>query len=136
MPAIAAARNNSDLTAGSGFTMPPARMAEMVQNLLDANRIERGEMQLNLAPTDLGPALTSVVETQRPHATAKQQTIHLEGESIPVVALLDPSITGAGPGKPGFQRGQVLTAGEEHLCAVETSSRVWPGLKCRTKARG
>ena len=68
------------------------RMAEMVGNLLDANRIERGEMQLNLAPTDLGPALTSVVETQRPHATAKQQNIHLEGESIPVVALLDPSI--------------------------------------------
>ena len=32
------------------------RMMEMVQNLLDANRIERGEMQLNLAPTDLGPA--------------------------------------------------------------------------------
>ena len=29
------------------------RMAEMVQNLLDANRIERGEMKLNLAPTDL-----------------------------------------------------------------------------------
>ena len=28
------------------------RMAEMVQNLLDANRIERGEMKLNLAPTD------------------------------------------------------------------------------------
>jgi signal transduction histidine kinase len=69
------------------------RMAEMVQNLLDVNRIERGEMQLKLAPTDLGPALTSVVEIQRPHATAKQQTIHLEGESIPVVALLDPSIT-------------------------------------------
>ena len=58
-----------------------ARMAEMVQNLLDANRIERGEMQLNLAPTDLGPALNPVVETQRPRATAKQQTIHLESEA-------------------------------------------------------
>jgi len=68
-------------------------MAEMVQNLLDANRIERGEMQLNLAPTDLAPVLNAVIETQRPHATSKQQTLHLEGESIPVVALLDPSIT-------------------------------------------
>ena len=69
------------------------RMVEMVQNLLDANRIERGEMQLHLAPVGLGAALHSVVETQRPHAAAKQQTLHLESGSIPVVALLDPSIT-------------------------------------------
>ncbi len=69
------------------------RMAEMVQNLLDANRIERGEMQLNLAPTDIGSALNSVVETQRAHATAKQQTIHLESESTPVLVLVDPSVT-------------------------------------------
>src|SRR4029079_3449438 len=52
------------------------RMVEMVQNLLDANRIERGEMKLNLAPTDLGPTLKSVVDTQRSRAIAKQQTIH------------------------------------------------------------
>ena len=69
------------------------RMAEMVQNLLDANRIERGEMQLNLAPTDLGPALKSVVETQRPHATAKQQAIHLETPATPAMALVDRSVT-------------------------------------------
>lgn len=68
-------------------------MAEMVQNLLDANRIERGEMKLNLAPTDLRPALTSVVETQRSHATAKQQTIHLESDSAPAVVLVDSGIT-------------------------------------------
>jgi signal transduction histidine kinase len=68
-------------------------MAEMVQNLLDANRIERGEMQLNLAPIDLGPALKSVVGTQRSHATAKQQTIHLESEATPVVVLVDPSVS-------------------------------------------
>jgi len=68
------------------------RMAEMVQNLLDANRIERGEMQLSLAPTDIGQALNLVVETQRSHATAKQQTIHLERETTPVVAQVDPSV--------------------------------------------
>lgn len=69
------------------------RMAEMVQNLLDANRIERGEMQLNLALTELGPALNSVVASQRPHATAKQQTIHLELPLTPATALVDASIT-------------------------------------------
>jgi len=69
------------------------RMGEMVQNLLDANRIERGELQLNLAPTDLGPALNSVVESQRTHAAAKQQTIQLEVSTTLVLALVDPGIT-------------------------------------------
>ena len=69
------------------------RMVEMVQNLLDANRIERGEMKLNLAPTDLAPVLNAVIETQRPHATAKQQTLHLESDSTSALVLVDSSIT-------------------------------------------
>jgi len=68
------------------------RMAEMVQNLLDANRIERGEMQLNLARTELGPSLSSVVESQRPHAATKQQTIHLELPATPATAMVDPGV--------------------------------------------
>src|SRR5262249_31362226 len=58
-----------------------ARMLEMVQNLLDANRIERGEMKLNLTPTDLGPLLFAVVDAQRPRAAAKQQKLHLQNEA-------------------------------------------------------
>ena len=69
-----------------------ARMAEMVQNLLDVNAIERGEMKLKLAPTDLDPALNQVIETQRPRAAVKQQTIHLQTEPASVV-LADPSVT-------------------------------------------
>jgi two-component system sensor histidine kinase/response regulator len=68
------------------------RMLEMVQNLLDANRIERGEMRLHMAPADLGPVLNSVVETQRPHATAKQQTLYLERDAASVVVAMDPSV--------------------------------------------
>ena len=68
------------------------RMAEMVQNLLDANRIERGEFKLNLASTELASLVSSVVETQRPRATAKQQTIHLQSETPPVNALVDPGL--------------------------------------------
>lgn len=70
-----------------------ARMAEMVQNLLDANRIERGEMKLNLAPTDLGLVVATVVESQRPRAQAKQQTIALESKTSPLTATLDPGLT-------------------------------------------
>jgi two-component system sensor histidine kinase/response regulator len=69
------------------------RMVEMVQNLLDANRIERGEFQLKLAPSDLGATLKSVVECQRHHATSKQQTIHLEVPATPALVQVDPGVT-------------------------------------------
>ena len=38
------------------------------------------------------PLLTHVVEAQRPHATAKQQAIHLETEAAPALALIDPGV--------------------------------------------
>ncbi len=68
------------------------RMAEMVQNLLDANRIERGELNFNLAPTDLASLLSLLTESHRARAGAKRQTIHLETESAPVRALVDPNV--------------------------------------------
>ena len=68
------------------------RMSEMVQNLLDANRIERGEMKLNLAPTELSAPLSGVVEAYRPRAAAKQQSVHLQNETPPVTVLVDPSV--------------------------------------------
>ncbi len=68
------------------------RMAEMVQNLLDANRIERGEMQLNLASLDLSQAVAAVLETQRPRAVAKQQTLHWQNEAGPVSVLADATV--------------------------------------------
>jgi two-component system, sensor histidine kinase and response regulator len=77
---------------GARIGVTTARMMEMVQNLLDANRIERGEMKLNLAPNDLSPALNQVIETQRSRATAKQQTIHLESDSAPALVLVDSSV--------------------------------------------
>jgi two-component system, sensor histidine kinase and response regulator len=69
-----------------------SRMAEMVQNLLDANRIERGEMTVILAPTELGSILSGVIENQRPRAAAKQQTIHLQKEAAPVTVLVDKTV--------------------------------------------
>lgn len=68
------------------------RMAEMVQNLLDANRIERGEMQLNLAPLDLSQTVAAVLETQRPRAVAKQQTLHWQNEVGAVSVLADATV--------------------------------------------
>jgi two-component system sensor histidine kinase/response regulator len=78
---------------GERIVATTGRMMEMLQNLLDSNRIERGEMKLHLAPTDLRSALNQVIEAQQAHATAKQQTIRLETESAPVTVLVDPSVT-------------------------------------------
>ena len=65
------------------------RMAEMVRNLLDANRIERGEMKVNLAPCDLAELLRSVVHAYQPRAAAKQQTIHLDDSAGPLTVSAD-----------------------------------------------
>jgi two-component system, sensor histidine kinase and response regulator len=78
---------------GARIGVTATRMMEMVQNLLDANRIERGEMKLNLTPSNVCMVLNSVLETQRPRAAAKQQTIHLEDGFAPIMALVDPGIT-------------------------------------------
>jgi two-component system sensor histidine kinase/response regulator len=69
-----------------------ARMAEMVQNLLDANRIERGEMQLRLAPTDLATAVAAVLETQRSRAAAKHQSLQWQNDAGPIPVLADTSV--------------------------------------------
>ena len=68
------------------------RMAGMVQNLLDANRIERGEMRLNLVPTELTAIVASVVEGQRAGATAKQQTLLLEHDPVPITVTVDAGV--------------------------------------------
>jgi two-component system, sensor histidine kinase and response regulator len=68
------------------------RMVDMVQNLLDANRIERGELKLNLAPTELTALVKPVIENQRPRASAKQQQLVLEMESPPLTSLVDPGL--------------------------------------------
>jgi two-component system sensor histidine kinase/response regulator len=68
------------------------RMATMVQDLLDTNRIERGEMKFNLVSTELVALISSVVETQRPRATGKQQTIHLQTDAAAVRVTVDPMV--------------------------------------------
>jgi two-component system sensor histidine kinase/response regulator len=69
-----------------------ARMAEMVQNLLDANRVERGEMTVTLAAVELGAIVSSVVESHRPRAAAKNQTIHFQGPPAPMTVLADKTV--------------------------------------------
>jgi two-component system, sensor histidine kinase and response regulator len=68
------------------------RMAEMVQNLLDVNRIERGEIQLNVESADLVTLAAAVLQSQRPRAMAKQQTFQPQNETTPVMVAVDQSV--------------------------------------------
>jgi signal transduction histidine kinase len=68
------------------------RMVEMVQNLLDANRIERGEMKMEVKPSDLRGVVETVAGTQRPRAGAKQQNLQIDFGAGPFHALVDPSV--------------------------------------------
>jgi len=68
------------------------RMTEMVQQLLDANRIEQGEMKLNLAPTELKPIVESVIDAYRPRATAKQQTLDFSSDDELGRVLVDSQV--------------------------------------------
>jgi len=65
------------------------RMAEMVQDLLDANRIERGEMRMTPEPCDMGALTRSVVQAYEARASTKHQSLHLEADDAPIEALAD-----------------------------------------------
>lgn len=68
------------------------RMAGMVQNLLDANRIERGELRPNLVPSDLSEVAAFVVDGQRPRAAAKNQSLQWVPSEEPAMAMADRAI--------------------------------------------
>jgi len=67
-------------------------MLEMVQNLLDVNAIERGQMKPRLSPCDLTDLVRTVVEDFRAHAEAKQQMIKLNTKGDRIVVLADPTL--------------------------------------------
>ena len=54
------------------------RIVEMVEQLLNANAIECGEIKVRLEPCDLGEVMTGVVDSFRARAAAKEQIIRLE----------------------------------------------------------
>lgn len=69
------------------------RMAEMVQKLLDANAIERGELKLDVQPCELSAIVRSVVDVYRSKAAAKQQSLLFENQTNGVMLPLDKNVT-------------------------------------------
>jgi CheY-like chemotaxis protein len=64
-----------------------AAQAQLVDDLLDVSRVERGELRLYVRPVDLRAVVEAAVEAVRPAATARGTAIAVEfkGEAGPVV---------------------------------------------------
>jgi signal transduction histidine kinase len=61
-------------------------LVRMIEDLLDVSRITRGKVELRREPLDLGVVVAHAVETARPLAEAKQQTLReaLASEPLPL----------------------------------------------------
>ncbi|MBI4661735.1 MAG: hybrid sensor histidine kinase/response regulator [Verrucomicrobia bacterium] len=69
------------------------RLLQLVQNLLDVNAIERGQLKLQLAPCDLVEIAQTVIKSFLARADAKQQTLALDPGGSPSRVLADRSLT-------------------------------------------
>ena len=63
------------------------RLADLINDLLDASRLQTGKLSMCLEPVDLAPLVTRVVEVARP--LTHGQTISLDADA-PLVATVDP----------------------------------------------
>ncbi len=68
------------------------RMSEMLKNLLDVNRIERGEINWKPTPTKLTPIVHRVIESLIARAKAKNQTLNFDSQ-ISKHVMVDAEIT-------------------------------------------
>ncbi|MBE7512549.1 MAG: GAF domain-containing protein [Anaerolineales bacterium] len=65
------------------------RMQELVDDLLDVSRFERGIVELDSHPYPLDRVIREVVATQMPHADQKQQVIRMELPDTPIINHVD-----------------------------------------------
>ena len=70
------------------------RLLGTLNSVLDLARMEAGETDLALEPTDLGTEAADVVEMLRPHAETKGLTLHYDGPRAPLQALADADALG------------------------------------------
>lgn len=59
---------------------------QLIEDLLDISRIIRGNIRLNLRPTDLIPIIHAALDTVRP--TASTKSIQIEAQLAPIVGLV------------------------------------------------
>ncbi len=67
-----------------------ARMALLLDDLLEVSRITRGRLELRIEPVGLAALVKSAVETSRPQIDAKHHELVVEVEGPPVDLQVDP----------------------------------------------
>jgi len=66
-------------------------MFDLVSNLLDVNRIEQGQMNLELKPCDLWDTVRQAVEGYQQRAQAKQIRLLFDNQTIAPLVMADPA---------------------------------------------
>ncbi len=69
------------------------RMLNIVSDLLELNRIEQGQLSLNLAPFDLNTTLAAYIDIARFNAAEKNITLHYQAEASTLHCLADVDAT-------------------------------------------
>ena len=92
-----------------------ATMARLIDDLLDATRIDVGRLRLNFEPLNLQEAITSAVALQSASVQAKGQVIRVVVPRNPHRPRGRCGSTRADPAKPSGQRDQVHALVRSHL---------------------
>jgi signal transduction histidine kinase len=67
------------------------RMQDLVDDLLDVSRFERGVLQINPRTVILQNLIAGVIGDQQPHAERKTLQLESQMPPIPMIAFIDPS---------------------------------------------
>jgi signal transduction histidine kinase len=76
-----------------GIAVSAEQMFGLIVNLLDVNKIESGQFNLVLKPTELRPLVQVVVNNYQERAKAKNLALHFQPQEIPLTVLVDLNIT-------------------------------------------
>ena len=76
----------------SGAQASADRMIALVNDLLDATRLERRRGEVKTEPTDLAALTRSLLEEIGPLAKLKRQRLSVHGDDAPVMALAEPAL--------------------------------------------
>lgn len=81
------------IECANGIILSAKQMFDLIVNLLDVNKIESGQFQLNLKSADLLPLLQTLVKNYQDRADTKQLTLHFQPLEMPCLAWVDQNIT-------------------------------------------
>ena len=111
------------------------RLTTIVDTLLSVARLEAGDMQVELAPTDLRAVVSDAISSVQEGAIVNGHRFVLELPDEPLAASADREKLGPDPQEPARQRGQVLAAAAERSRSRRIAGRAASRSGSSTRAR-